>query len=640
MKTGKKKYKKFKKSVPSKTMQPMHMDNLNKKWAYIIIIILTFILYANTITHDYVLDDAMVITKNRFTQEGFNGIKGILSYDSLIGYLGHQTKYLVGGRYRPLSIVTFAIEHEFFGSNPHVSHFVNILLYALTCIIIYKILSHLLFKYKGIKWYLSISFVTTIFFIAHPIHTEVVANIKSRDEIMALLGSLFTLWFLLRYLNDNKARYQIYSTITFFLACMSKENAILFIVIIPLTIYFFKNLPLKKIITVLIPISVSAFLFLIIRQSVLINPSAIKEELLNNPFLYSSITEKYATIFYTLGLYLKLLFYPHPLTYDYYPYHIPIISWSDIRALIPFIVYIGLGIYGLLGLKRKSIISYGIWFYLITLSIGSNVLFPIGTFMAERFIFISSLGFCLILSYLFINKIPIVLKTNKIVLMLLISVFMTILAFYSIITISRNMIWKNNYTLTTTDIKVSSNSAKANSAAADFLIVKAKNTRDQIQKEKDINLALKYLHKAIKIHPKYERALAILADTYNHHKQNYERAIFFYEQIYKLNPRRKNVAYNLGTMYLQVEGLDVNKAIDYLKTAIELNPRQFGAIKNLGVAYYRKSDYIKAIQMYERAIKLNSNDAHLFNNTGIAYQQLGENEKAQYYFDRYRKLQQ
>ena len=74
---------------------------------------------------------------------------------------------------------------------------------------------------------------------------------------------------------------------------------------------------------------------------------------MNNPFLDADVNEKNATIFYTWGIYLKLLLFPHPLTYDYYPKHIPIIDFSDFRAILSFLLYAMMGIIALLGLKKS-----------------------------------------------------------------------------------------------------------------------------------------------------------------------------------------------------------------------------------------------------------------------------------------------
>ncbi|MCK5029515.1 MAG: hypothetical protein KAR57_07770, partial [Bacteroidales bacterium] len=247
------------------------------KVEYLIIIALTFMLYGNTLFHDYALDDALVITENEHTLSGFAGIDDIFSEEFFSGFFDQKDKKLVaGGRYRPLSMVTFAIEWQLVMGTPFdgvnkltlekrmnknaspkyilpsqkllkdlsrtihtenrelriqqqesilnnektltdhekllilsnlermqskrslllfVSHFLNVLLYALTALVLFILLERLFSNHKSDKWYWSLPFVASLLFLAHPIHTEVVANIKGRDEILSLLGVLLATLF-------------------------------------------------------------------------------------------------------------------------------------------------------------------------------------------------------------------------------------------------------------------------------------------------------------------------------------------------------------------------------------------------------------------------------------------------------------
>ena len=70
-------------------------------WLQIVIFIFPILIYSNTIGHDYALDDAMVITRNKYTQNGFSGLKEIFTQDSFTGYYQDKKVNLPGGRYRP-----------------------------------------------------------------------------------------------------------------------------------------------------------------------------------------------------------------------------------------------------------------------------------------------------------------------------------------------------------------------------------------------------------------------------------------------------------------------------------------------------------------------------------------------------------
>ena len=171
----------------------------------VIIPILAFALYWMSLSYGYVLDDQIVITDNQFTKKGVDGIWDILSTESFSGYFGGQKDLVAGARYRPLSIVTFAIEQSVFGNNPFIRHFINILLYGLCGLLIFRIFSVLVPEKENRIWLLGIPFLATTLYIFHPVHSEVVANINGRDEIMTAIGALGSLYFALRFLPSQNS---------------------------------------------------------------------------------------------------------------------------------------------------------------------------------------------------------------------------------------------------------------------------------------------------------------------------------------------------------------------------------------------------------------------------------------------------
>ncbi len=657
-----------------------NIHSKNYRWAiYGLILLLTFILYGNTIGHEYTLDDTIVITKNEYVKEGLEGIGKLLSKDSFEGYFGKQVRYVVGGRYRPLSLISFAIEDSFFGQNPHISHFINVLLYALTGIMFFIVLNNLIRtsfteeKQKFRPWFLSVPFIAALLFIAHPVHTEAVANIKGRDEIMALLGSLLALNLSLKYIKNKNFWTLSGSVVIFFLALLSKENAITFVAIIPLTVYIFTSASKKNIITITMPVLLTAIVFLIIRFQVLgwFEQKDVVPELMNNPFLEATIAQKYATIFFTLLLYLKLLFVPHPLTYDYYPYHIDLAGFNNIWVIISVIIYVSLLLYAIKGLKTKNIISYCIWLYLIPLSIVSNLVFPVGTFMSERFLFFSSTGFCILAAYLLIEKFPAMIKKPEISHAFPYWILIPVLMLYSFKTIDRNRDWKDNFTLFTTDIKKSSNSAKGNTIVGETYYNKSKDTENEQVKNNYLNQALPYLQKALNIHPEYEGAWILLGDVYRDlgkYKKSetcfkqvisikplsyngnyklgalygkymaaYKKSLKYLHKAYQLEPGNHEVVFALGTIYTYSR-ISIKKGIHFLEKATRQKPNKAENYKNLGGAYFYNKQYEEALDMFLKANRLKPNDYAILTNTGVTYSKLGNEQKAQTYLKKAQQI--
>ncbi len=565
-------------------------------WAALILLILPFALYLRTTSYTFVLDDKIVYTDNAYVKKGLAGIGDIFSKESFQGYFGEQKDLVEGGRYRPLSIATFAIEQHFFGNNSYqvgdywfkqienhpdfkpsynrmknngnlvewvydspdellaeleknlgadkvaqhrtmilehaaygnaaIAHFVNILLYGLTCLLLYRVL-FLFFptkKEENQAWFWSIPFVASLLFALHPIHTEVIANVKGRDEIMCLIGSLAAIYYAFKYIDTDKFLWAIVSALCLFLGLLGKENAITFVGVIPLSLYFFSKADFKKIGLATLPLLVAFVVWFIIRWQVLGFATTSGREvtdLMNNPFAEMQVGEKFATIFYTLGLYVKLLFFPHPLTHDYYPYHIPIMQWGNWQVLLSLLVYIVLGVAAFLGLRKKNVFAYAILFYLFTLSITSNLPFSVGTFMNERFVYISSIGLCIALAYLAVQKFSDWLgsPTGKYLCAGFLVVYMLGFGFK---TIERVPAWKDAFALNSAAIKVSKNSARANTFMGTALFKEYQKETDRAKKETLINQVATHINKALSIHPNYGSALTmksgVVAEQYKYHK--------------------------------------------------------------------------------------------------------------------------
>ena len=499
-----------------------------------ILFLLAIGLYIQTLSFDYVLDDTILIVKNNFTQKGIAGIPEILGNETFKGHFGDQKELVEGGRYRPFSQITFAIEKTITGGNAAFSHFINVLLYALTGILLYRVL--LLLLPQARKQFINVPFAAAALFIVHPLHVEVIANVKGRDEIFAFLAELAILYYSFKWLAENKTRYLIYSALCFFFGILSKENVVTFLAVVPLTAYFFSNSSITDKIKLTLPLVAVTMLYLIIRYSVLGYMFSGQEidNLMNNPFYGMSLGQKTATIFYTLLIYLKLLFYPHPLTHDYYPYHIPVMNWSDWAPIVSLLIHLALLAFMFFSLKRKSVISYSIAFYFITLSIVSNLFISVGTFMNERFAYHASLGFCLAISWLLVEKMSINRPTKNLGYTIL---FLGVIIF-STLSYLRIPDWKTNESLNRAAIKVSYNSARSNLFMGTSIWEKnyltlPKNT-DPAKRKAILDTVNRYFERSLEILPTYSSANSMkagVAAEYHKLDNNLEKLIKAFEEV-------------------------------------------------------------------------------------------------------------
>ncbi|MFK8101584.1 MAG: tetratricopeptide repeat protein [Saprospiraceae bacterium] len=668
----------------------------NKRLHCAVIFLLGFVLYGNTLSHSYTQDDAIVIYDNMFTTQGIAGIPGILKYDTFYGFFKEKGKdnLVSGGRYRPLSLVMFAVEYSIFGESPAIGHFMNILMYGLTGIILYLVLLQLLVPETNRIYAFSVALLTTLIFMAHPIHTEVVANIKGRDEILTLLCSLGAVYFSLRAFFEKNLRFNFLAGILFFLGLMSKENAITFLAVVPLAYYIFTKADRETVIEQMVPFIGATVLFLGIRTLILgFSFGDPPMELMNNPFVkivgneyvLCSPLEKFATIIFTLGKYIQLLIVPHPLTHDYYPRHIELMSFGDWQVILSLLLYIGLAIYAVKGLKRKDPLAFGIIVYLATLSIVSNIVFPVGTNMAERFAFMPSVGFSFC-SAILLYRLGLRLKGLKQFgrfdqLNLVWGITAILLIAFSVKTVGRNAAWKDNFTLFMTDIETSKNSAKLRNAVGGELATQSVEVTDQAQKTKMLRDAIGHLEEALKIHPTYKGTYLQLGNCYHYLKQ-YEKGLTYYEKAIQLDPNFRDAIRNLAVTYtnmsqyvkaeeryrqlaaLGVSPAELNpqlsftfeeagkyygsknqhaQAIAYFKKALKLATEKSEQAKFtyfIGLAYAQQKNVLEAEKQFQRALSFTEqeqNKAHIYRSLAILYKEAGEIEKQEQFLQLYQR---
>jgi tetratricopeptide (TPR) repeat protein len=652
-------------------MTGFNFKNISNSTSLIIIIFCCFVLYGNTLKNDYALDDAIVITQNEFTKQGIQGIPSILSTDSFVGFFGKDKKLVAGGRYRPLSLVSFALEYHFFGKNPFISHLLNIIFYAILVFLIYWVISNLLSNFLK-ELQKIIALVTAFIFMLHPIHTEVVSNIKGRDEIFSLLFSLLSFGATMYYVRKTNWAWICGAMVFMFLALLSKENALAFVLIIPFGLYYFQHVSLPKAGKIFIFLIIPAIIFIFIRQRILGEFSASEaNELMNNPFLGASSEQKLATIFYTWAIYLKLLLFPHPLTYDYYPYHIGLVGFSNLLVWITLIVLAGLSVFVFKNIRTRNIYSFSIIGFAVSFIMVSNLIFPVGTFMNERFVFMPSLFWSMALSAASISLIY-RKELPKYMIFLISTIGILYVLFFAGKTITRNEVWKNDFTLFTTDVKTSATSAKSNCSAGGKLWEQAKTLTDSIQQKKYFNLSEKHLRKALEIYPNYADAWLLLGNVVFDGKKDIEEAALCYLKVIQwqlghenawnnldivlqktenrnlqlklylqantLNPSRYIINYRLGVLYGRYFG-DLNNSIAYLSLATRIDSSKAEAFKDLGTAYGIAGNVKEAYYSFKKAVLLDGNDIQTYANLDYSCMQLGLTSEAKEYYKKVEQLE-
>lgn len=548
---------------------------------YLLLVALVLVLYGNTINHGFVLDDDVVISKNTFVHKGFGGIKAILSNDSFAGHerVGEGQTVLAGGRYRPLSLVLFAVVYEFFEWKATPFHVLAILLYAGVVVMLYKTLHYLL---RDLPKGRLIALSASVLFAVHPVHTEVVANIKSCDETLALLFGLCSMYAMLRAYDDKSKNWVAISGISMLLACLSKESAVTLAVAIPLALWFFRHATIKDVVKHSIPIILGAAIYIVIRMLVLqhATPMDMMADPLNDPFLKwnedkwvpFTTTERLATISFVWWEYLRLLLFPYPLTHDYYPFVIDAHTFKSALDWLGIISLLGLSVWGVWCLIRRREIGFSILFYIITLSVALNLFFPIGTFMAERFLFTPSVGFCLgIVMLMVVWQRQLSKKHNW-----MLAPGIIIVGLFAVLTVMRNRDWKDNITLHKSALVTSAKSVKLQNDYGTIKLNQALGTADSLQRKLLIDTAFTHLQNAVTTHHTYFDALLAYGAA-SYYKGEYEFSVWAYQKAKELSPDDPKAETGLfyalqGFANFQVGQQDYKKAVDALKMAYQMYP--------------------------------------------------------------------
>lgn len=560
---------------------------LTEYWQQALVVgLLSIVFYYNSWTNQYALDDDIVMRQNVYVQKGFGGIGEIMSndaYKSFYQSMGVEQQ-LSGGRYRPLSIVSFAIEQSIFGETygerfeevrdslfemqkkgisdigsqsrligeknilelniketnkdiaPH-RHIMQIFWFALSMIILLRFLRNHMFRENT-----DIAFFAALLFVIHPIHTEVVANVKSRDEIFSLMFIVLTLEYFFRYDLKRTAKNLWLGITFFFLALLSKEYAVTLIALIPMGLMIFHRRQFKDITYLVAPIGGMMAFYMIIRgvtvgfHSQPIDPKS--QDPLNDPYMYCKGLQEPLSKINRLDDYVWLLFFPYPLVADYSYQHFPYSDLSD-----PM-VYLSLATMGaLLWLtwklwQKRHPMAFAMLFFWAFFMLINNMLFDIGATMGERLIYHSSLGFCMIAAWGLVWLAE-QLQEGIARKAALIAVFLGFTAPALMLTWERNLEWNSDESLFLSDVIKHPNSALCNgNAGARYMDRGLKYLSDSTKQDSVryyADKAIVYLDKAVALHPRYANGWLNLGLCY-YNKKEYDKASLAWEQVYKIFP--------------------------------------------------------------------------------------------------------
>ncbi|MEX0322756.1 MAG: tetratricopeptide repeat protein [Puniceicoccaceae bacterium] len=552
--------------------------------SYIAIGLLAFLLYANSLGNGFVFDDSAVLEQNQFVQQGVAGIPTILTTGSWDGYNADNHMHI----YRPVQLMVLALQYELFGLNPFGYHLVHVLSYVALCVLVFWLLVRL---FREIPQGRMLAFLTAILFAAHPIHTEVVANIKGNGDLIAMLLGVVSLHFLWQYAEKKNPWNLLWLATFFLLALMTKETIVCLVGIAFLILYFFSSMSLKKALLSPIPMLASVGIYLVIRSLVFgENAQELTDTSpLENVILMADGTSQQLGIrLWALGKNLQLLAYPYPLAFMYVYNSVPLVEFWDIRSLLPLLIYTILGVVFILNFKKNNIWGFAIGFYFVALALFSNTVVGIPNIVSERWLLLPSLGFCIALAYFLI----LLFQSQKAVSLLLLSM---ILFGYSGYTIQRNFAWKSNLTLAETDILTAPENLIINGVLANMLLGEASKTGGD--------------------------------------PELLERAAYHYEKAVEMNPSDYVRMNNLGLVYEQL-GEHEKAAIAFAKAKVFKSDIQGKAGFSEAKNWYLAEDYNRALITFREVDKAHPNTPEVAFYMAKIHRELDQDEESKKQFER------
>ncbi len=643
----------FKQQKQNNSLQNQNI--FSSKWKVgIFLFILVFTVFGNSIKNKYSFDDDFVTYNNPQIKKGFKAIPEIFTT-----HYANTAKQ--NYEYRPIVKLSFAIEYALFKESPHVSHFFNVFLFFILCLVMYLLLAKLLINYHPL-----IPLLTVVLFAVHPIHTEVVASLKNRDEILCLIGGLLSIYSFIRFAENKKWKWILAGLFWLIFSYYSKSSTIVFIALIPLTLYFFTDLKLRQLLYIFAGIFVLIVMLRILPRTFLTQSD---REILffENPLYFQKgLLLRLGTAFISMLFYFKIMVFPHPLLfyygYDQIPVSTPMNPWAILSIILCGIMLF----FAIKLFKRKHVLSFAILYFFITISLYLNLIKPPPGIVAERFLFTPSVGFCLaiIIALFMLFKIDVFQRTTSLsAFKKPIWLLVLIIIPFGVRSMVRNADWQDFESLYKHDIPYLENSAKANSIYASLLYEKTFKSKDKKNMPVYANEARNYYKKAISIYPQYTTCWNNLGVLEFKYFGNTHEAIHCWLQAIKWDTEYTEAIFNLASAYEENNQLDsaemlfaktikikedftpsysklggiyfrqgnMQKAIEINNKLMKVNPTTDEPFINMGNYYLQLKDTINAIAMWEKAIEKQPANEGLNNNLARYFNHIGDSKKANYY---------
>ena len=602
----------------------------NKKLLYLIIAIVSFLVYYNALNNDFVFDDESVVQNNQ----------SILTLANIPKFFTAEEGFhkVIGRYYRPVVSSLYAVDYAIWGMNPFGFHLTNVIIHVFASLLLLMVLMKLFSDFKN---GLLAALIGSLIFAVHPIHTEAVSWISGRTDSLATLFFLLSFLFYIKFSEeDNNKKFLLISLFAYFVGLLSKEMIVTMPVLLFLYDFFFKKRNIewfKKNLMPYILFIALTIVFVGIRYIVL------KDVVDRTTYMYFYGEDTSTVIFTmlkTVPVYFKLLLFPLNLLYHYNGVFPDSHSIGDIKVILSVLFVLAMLIVSVSLYKKYNEVSFTILFFFVSLFPVMNII-PTMNFIAERFLYLSSVALSVIISLVIVRYLN---EKNK---GILIAFFLLIVIIFSYLTYVRNTEWKNNETLYMT----------ADGKDGSVLLVNAgnmyANKKNYDEAEKRYRRAIEIRDNSVLAHHnlglifllkgnldsaeiKFKKGLSIdslapdgyfqLSNIYQQ-KGRIPEAISTLEKLQKIVPNYRESKGILDMLKSNPGGIQNNIPEPVNNQQVILEKRSF--------QYYQEGKFEEAIKDLNDAMKLNpSAQSGYLNNMAMCYLGLNKTDKARECFNK------
>lgn len=517
--------------------------------AIFLILFLTLAVYSNSLGGEFVSDDEYFVVKN-VNIRSLKNIPDFFSNRSAVAFTD-----LSFDVYRPVATLSYAVDYFLWKLNVFGYHLVNVLLHSFNAILLFIFLYALF----GDIW---IALFASLFFALHPVQTEVVSWISGRSSILFML---FYLSALLLYVRGKI----LPSLALFTVSLFSKEMAVtLPFLLVAYDIHFPNKEPVRRRIYRYIPYFIAVAVFVLVRALVLKRVSQCG-------WWGDSPYHTFLSMSAVFLDYIKILILPVKQCAFYVTRICTTIS--DPKAMLGLALLLAsLGSVPLIFRRSRKISFFVCWFFITILPV-SNIV-PLKALMAERFLYIPSIGFCVILAAM--------LKKQR--RQIATAAAVSIIIIYGFLTVIRNEDWRSPVRLAKSIIKVFPHNTWGYSCLGSAYLGDGNYAE-----------AEKALKKAIALSDDYPTPKTALGFCYIQYER-YEEAADLLTQSLGMDPRNLDTMNLLGVCYGSLKRYD--ESIRQFENSIAIDPTFTAAYLNLGATYEAMKEHQKAIDSYKRAL--------------------------------------